>query len=649
MPLLLPGALVVGFGFASGGFFARHVAVGVVVLCAVLAVSVVALRRPGAGFGAATVAVAGSLGLLGGWAFASEAWSDAPGRALFEFDRTLLYVLAFVTMAVLTRTARDVRWVVRGVLGGMFVIAGAGLVSRILPDVLPTEPDIVADRLSYPVTYWNTMGAIASCGFVLAFATTSDLRERAAVRIAAAAALPVFASTLLFTFSRASMLFGLVALVLFLVVGRSRGALGGVLVLPAAAVALTAAYNADALASDQPTTALAVSQGKDVALVLLVCMAGAALARLALLRLDAHAEAFTLPRSRVSPRSLRIGTGGAVLVAVAVALAAGGASSLSHQYDRFVRGDQITTRGADGTDFRTRLVNPGNNGRREQWRVAADAFAADRIKGQGAGTYVLSWYRGRENEFQIEDAHSLYVETAGELGLVGLLLLAGALGTILVGLLRRARGADRTLYGGLFAATGLWALLAGVDWHWEMPAATIWVFGAAGAALGAGARASTGVAPLAVRAALALGCLVLAITPVRVAGSEFASQASKSAFARGDCPTALQRARDSIDTLSVTPEPHEIAGYCHLRRGRPAAAVAQMQAAIANDPRNWRVHYGLALALGASGRDPRPEIARATQLNPLEPLAYLAREAFDATDDPQTWRRRALMARLPRD
>src|SRR6185436_20222326 len=76
----------------------------------------------------------------------------------------------------------------------------------------------------------------------------------------------------------------------------------------------------------------------------------------------------------------------------------------------------------------------------------------------------------------------------GELGLVGLILLATALLAILAGLAVGIRGDRRTLYAALFAAGLAWVLAAGVDWHWEMPVVTLWLFAAGGAGIAARAR-----------------------------------------------------------------------------------------------------------------------------------------------------------------
>jgi len=648
-PWLLPGALVVGFGFSAGGFFARTVAVGVVALCALLAIRLLAGGRPLEGFGAWPAAVCAALTLLAGWTFLSGEWSESPGRALYEFDRVLLYLLAFVLMASLARTTEHVRWVVRGLLAGIVVVCGAGLVTRMLPELAPSAATVEAERLSYPLMYWNAVGILCATGLVLAFALTSDLREHAAVRVASAGALPVLAATLLFTFSRASVLLAVVGLLVLAAASRSRGLVSALLVLPAAIVAVSAAYNADELSSERPTSALAVDQGQDVALVVLLCTVGAIVARWTLLRLDDRlgaAARLRAPRARRVPRAAW--AVGAVVVAAA-ALAAG-AGTIERQYDRFVEGDTVELEGADAGDNRARFANAGNNGRLLQWDAALRGFEDDRLKGTGAGTFALTWSLHRESFFQVQDAHSLYLEALSELGVAGLAFVVLALVALLGGLLVRVRGPDRTLYAALFTATLVWAVHAGVDWDWEMPAVTGWVFAAGGAALAAGpARGAGWRLPVALRIAVAVGCVVLALTPLRVAQSDYAAQASKRAFARGDCERASARAQDAVDALSVTPEPLEILGYCHLRAGRAAPAVQAMRAAVAKDPRNWRVHYGLAVAHAVAGRDPRPEVRVARRLNPENPLAYELELKLAGARTPARWRATALRARIPSD
>jgi len=331
---------------------------------------------------------------------------------------------------------------------------------------------------------------------------------------------------------------------------------------------------------------------------------------------------------------------------VVVALALGAPDALKRQYDRFVKGDAVVR---NGGDLRRRLTTPDNNGRIVQWRVALDAFSAEPLYGRGAGTYALEWNRRRPQVYHVEDAHSLYLEMLGESGLVGLVLVTISIVLVLGGFLARARGPDRVVGGALFAAGVVWALHAGVDWDWEMPAVTFWLFAMGGLALAAPAGSETaGRVPPLGRLGLALGCLVLALVPARVFLSEGPLRDSARAFARGDCVTAIDRALDSTSALGVRPEPFVLLGYCDSRVGRSKLALRAMRNAVRKDPRNWEGYYGLALVRAAAGLDPRPALHETERLNPLEPIVLRARRLF-ATDDPQAWRRRVRLARLPTD
>ena len=113
--------------------------------------------------------------------------------------------------------------------------------------------------------------------------------------------------------------------------------------------------------------------------------------------------------------------------------------------------------------------------------------------GEGSGGFQAAWLRERQFREPVRDAHSLYLETAAELGLVGLALLLALLG----GRRRRGRRAGPALAGAV-AALAAFALHAGIDWDWELPALTLVALALAGLVLAtspAGARAPDGRAP----------------------------------------------------------------------------------------------------------------------------------------------------------
>ena len=675
----------------------------------VLVLLVTLAPRPFPGLSAPFVLGAVALGLFAVWTLVSASWSGSPARALVEYDRVLLYLLAFLVLGALGRSQTRLRWLMRGVAAGTFIVCACGLATRLAPDVWPVASAVAKDRLSYPVTYWNALGLLAAVGIVLCFALTSDAREAPAGRVLAAGALPVLAATLLLTFSRGSIAAGAVGLVALVLVGRPRALLSGLLVaVPTVAVAVIAAYGADLLATPDPTTAAAVVQGHEVARVVALSVGAAVLARGVLLLLDRQMARIRLPAA-LRGAGIRYAASAAALTALVVVVVTSGAPrAVERQYTRFVQGDAVQNTG----DSRERLTNPGNNGRLTQWRVALEDYRANRIRGRGAGTYALSWTQNRRDIFQVEDAHSLYLEVLGELGAVGLALLVVVLLLVLGGLLRCARGPDRVVGAALFGAALAWALHAGIDWDWEMPAVTLWVFAAGGLALSAVPAAEgekpdaaavaaaegekpdaaavaaaegenpdvTAVAaagenpdvadvaaptpptpdeaaapeappnkpgpPRPVRVLAGLGCLILLLAPLSVLRSERPLRDAQRALARGDCGTAVDRSLDAKAALSIRPEPSFVLGVCDVRLGFSELAVRALADAVARDPDNWEYRYGTALVRGAAGLDPRPAARAAQRLNPGSILAAEAVRMF-ATSDPAKWRRRALRARLP--
>jgi O-antigen ligase len=635
--IIAPGALTLFFAFNDGGFFPGSQALGTVLLLVALAARISFARRPFAGLNGWVGVAAGALGLYAIWVLASGAWSGSTSRALLEFDRALLYLAALVLYGTVPRSSSRVARTLWMVALAFAVVAGAALLTRLLPETFPTSPNLQNDRLSYPLTYWNALGLLAALGAVLCLHLACRARDPVPVRVLGAAAVPMLATTVLFTFSRGAIVAGAIGVVVYLLVARPRGLVGGlVATAPLAVVAVRSGYAADALATTNPTTPTAVAQGKDVFRTVALCMGGSALLRLALVPLDRRIARFRVPEP-ARRRVLRPLAGAAALAVVLVAVVAGAPGFLDRQYDRFARGDQAQFR----ADFRKRLADPASPARQRQWRVAVREFHGAELAGTGAGTYQIAWDRERPDPSTVVDAHSLYIELLGELGLVGLVLLAVSVLAILSVFAFRARGRRRALYGALLAAGLAWALHAGVDWDWEMPAVTFWFFALGGAALAASERERTRfgrVAP-SVRLVTGLGVLALAAVPAVVGASQRHIDASSAAFARQDCGTAASEARKAVSTLSLRPEPYELLAYCEIRAGRPRQAVADARKAVDRDPHNWSYRYSLAVALGAAGEDPRPEARRARAMNPLEPLTQDLTRRFD------TPRRRAWVSR----
>lgn len=649
--LLIPAALTLHESFNAGGFFVGAPSLAAAVLALALGLRMLLAERPFAGLSRATRVCAAALALLAVWTLVSAAWSHSPARAVLAFDRTLLYLLALVTAGSLLRTDARLRWAVRGFAAAAVIVCTTALATRVAPDLFPIAPGVASDRLSFPLTYWNALGLLAAVALVLCVHLAASEHEPLVVRAIAAGACPVLATTLYFTFSRGALAAGVAGLVVYLAVGRPRLVAGALLaVAPATVVAIAVAYDADLLATTDPTTSAAASQGHRVALAVLLCAAAAAAIRWLAAALDARIVSRDGPTRWARPLAAACAAG--VIVAV---LALHVPGKVETQYHRFVDGKPATAQ----ADLRARFGNASSPQRIAQWRVATREFRERPLTGSGAGTYDVLWNRHRPDGSDVVHAHSLYLQALAELGVPGLALLAVALLALLGGLARLARGPQRPLYAALLGVSVAWALHAAVDWDWELPAVTAWLFALGGIALAApavavrrqerglgvhavGARPSWSPATPA-RVLLAVGAVLLAATPALAALSQVRLDAGVAALKQGDCGRAIRQGLSATSVMPPRPEPWEVIGYCDARLGYSALAERAFDNAIRLDRDNWQLHYGLAVVRAAAGADPRPAAREALRLNPRGELPRDAVRRF-ATRSPATWRARARSA-----
>jgi hypothetical protein len=195
------------------------------------------------------------------------------------------------------------------------------------------------------------------------------------------------------------------------------------------------------------------------------------------------------------------------------------------------------------------------------------------------------------------------------------------IGGLLVGLATRIRGPGRAIYAALFAVVLVSALHQGIDWDWQMPAVTLPLFILGGLALARARDGRVGMRGLfAPRSVIALGWLVVAVTPVLVGISYERLQNAGKALAQNDCVSAKRDALSSLSLLAERPEPYAIIGVCDLRQGFATASIGAMEQAVHYEPNSWEEQYWLAIARAGAGVDPFGALHRAIELNPLEPM-----------------------------
>jgi hypothetical protein len=103
------------------------------------------------------------------------------------------------------------------------------------------------------------------------------------------------------------------------------------------------------------------------------------------------------------------------------------------------------------------------------WNAALHDYAAHPVLGSGAGSFGRYWAAHKTTNLGALDAHSLFVESLAELGLVGLALVIAYLVTVFLAA-RENTGRWRAVTTAAFAT---YVVHTGVDWDWELPATTL--------------------------------------------------------------------------------------------------------------------------------------------------------------------------------
>jgi O-antigen ligase len=547
----------------------------------------------------------GLMGALAVWTALSATWSISSSGSVREAERMLVYLAVGFAVAVVVRRG-DGAGLVAGALLGTTVVCSYALATRLFPNVLEAfDSRTNAYRLSAALGYWNSLGLFAAMGVLLALGVVAHARRQWA-GVAAATTLPILASTLYFTFSRGA--WGALALGFVVMVAldprRLRLVFASVVVLPATAACTLLASRQVALTTEGSSLPAAARAGhREAAFTIALALCSAALA------LVARRLASRLFVTRRARRAFDFALVGAVLVAVlgAFVYVGGpdrGLTSLREHFDAAPTGS---------ADQNTRLFSLSNNGRVETIHVAWNEGRSRPLVGTGAGTFEYVWYERRPSQGIVRDAHSLYVETFAELGIVGLALLIAVLTVPFVAALRARRTRFVPVGAAVLAA---WAGASALDWHWEMVGVTTTAFLAAACGLVAcergrrvSLRRSVGLA------AAGLGCVLSVFAVVSLVGNQ-ALFAGKDAVAGRDWAAAQQDARKASRLLPWSYEPYLVLGDAEAGLGSRGDAIRAYRKAVEIDPRNWVAWLRLAqVERGAQRADAYSEIRR---LNPRE-------------------------------
>jgi len=201
----------------------------------------------------------------------------------------------------------------------------------------------------------------------------------------------------------------------------------------------------------------------------------------------------------------------------------------------------------------------------------------------------------------VRDAHSLWLEILGELGLVGLALAASAFGYGIFVALRRVRGEigpDRTLDAALCATLFAWVFAAAVDWMWEMTVVSAVAVVCLGLMTGPATARRLQLAPSSRGSrSFSVGVAVIAAAWLVICAqaspllSEMRIADSQVAAARGEFDAALTAARGARTLQPWAGGPYRQLALIEEEQARFTVARGYIQEAIAREPGNaelWR-------------------------------------------------------------
>jgi O-antigen ligase len=594
--------LVLGILAAShGGYFATSWGWSTLVLAwgAVMAL----LLRNGISLSSAEVVLLAAACAFVAWLGLSILWSSARPETVDELERVLVYLCGLAALLLVVRRS-SVAQLLAGTTVAIALVSAYALATRLFPDRVGTFDSIAGYRLSEPVGYWNALGALAAVGALLAVGFSARAR-RTWARAAAAASLPVLALTIEFTFSRGSWIALAVGLAAAVALDPRRLQLVAYLLAlaPLSALAVWLASRSSALTTENSSLARAVSEGHRLALVLAALVLGSAAIAVGIAVLE---------RRFVPGRRVRRAAAGALVAVVlaaglGVVAAYGGPLSLARKAVHSFESPPV-----HGSQLSGRVFSLSSNGRIDLWRAAWRQFEAQPLLGGGAGTYEQYWRQHRSKPLDVRDAHSLYLETLAELGLVGFAFLAVVLAAPFAAV--RSRGLP--LVPAALGAYVAFLVHAGVDWDWEMPAVTLAGLACGAAVLVAARREGRCVAPRVRYASAALLVGVGVFAAMTLVGNR-ALDSGDSAAAAGNWSKAASEARTARTWLPWSSEPWRLLGDASFGEGDFATAARDYRHAISLDPRNWELWFDLGFA--TSGRDSDAAFARAAALDPRNP------------------------------
>lgn len=611
-------AAVFALSYSNGGFAPTTRSYAGIAAWWLLGVgAAVGIASAWAGVGRLAIAAVGLLSAFAIWILLSVNWASDVERAFEQFNQVSLYVAVFAIAIVVARLV-PAYVTVGGVALALSAIAAVALVSRLFPSTFGLEPGSailspLKNRLSFPLGYWNGLGIEVALAYPLLLSVMASRRSRIATALAALP-LPIIAADMYLTSSRGAFVAAAVAVIAFvLLTPRRWPALAAVVLAGAAgAAAVATLVPRKALVNGDVDTPLGVHQGHGAALWIGIACVLTALLWLGLTELG--------KRIPSPPRVAGQATAAAAVVLAVAAIV------LAHPVAKFdaFKSNSSGSGTSSSTVTTTHLLSSSGSGRWQFWAAAVSEFKAHPLAGGGAGSWQAWWLQRGSLPVFTEFAHSLYLETLAELGIIGLLLLGGA---VLVAVGGAVRSALALGSGEVAAATACgiaFFLAAAYDWVWQLAGIAVVGVGMLGIALGAlpSSRANAWGRFGALRPALALVAVAAIIPQFVVLAAGIHLRNSQAAVDANDGTRARSQALAAKSIEPWAAGPYLQLGLISEAEGKYGAAGQWLHEAIARSKRDWSLWLIAAridterLAIATARRD----LEEARRLNPRSSL-----------------------------
>jgi len=402
----------------------------------------------------------------------SMVWTISETETIKETLRSSMYLATFLMALAALTSRRQVDPLIDFSVVIVAAVAVYGLLQKISPIQYPVR-SLDGVRMDSTLQYSNTTAVILGMGVVLALARMSTLRNLALRGLYAAITLSFFIALYL-TVSRGGIGSLGIGLIVLFVLGSGRlRMLADLLLLSLPGAWLW--WQMQSLPGLLGTGVLPQQKISDGTLFrndLIVALLVAFALQAAYTFLANRYELSSAVRQRLG---VLVVAGGVLAVVVGAFVVAGGYGGPGQAYTRL-----LGTANETG-NVSQRLASLDISSRGDYWSVAWEAWKERPLTGTGAGTFQYTWLKDRPGFKGVKQVHNVYLEQGTETGVFAFLAFLGFV-AVLVGFTVRAawrsgpQGERRLLLAGLCSALVVYLVSSAAEWHWYLPASTLYFF-----------------------------------------------------------------------------------------------------------------------------------------------------------------------------